>query len=128
MKRKCYVAGPMRGIEAFNFPAFEAATAALRALGWHVFSPAEFDQTFGYTDENRGYIRRDLHVIVNELHDGYAIIMLPGWQKSVGANAERDVAEWCKLDRYDLAEAIERGTKLSESYATRPADELEATS
>ncbi len=127
MKRKCYIAGPMRGIVKFNFPAFEAAAASLRALGWHVFSPAELDIQFGFTDELRAYIRRDIHVIVNELQNGDAIILLPGYAESVGAQAELAVAVWCELDIYTIAEVLEYGSKIATTQEAQPTDELQET-
>lgn len=42
-KQTAYLAGPMRGIPEYNFPAFYAAAAALRAHGLNVWSPAEND-------------------------------------------------------------------------------------
>lgn len=43
MSKTLYIAGPMSGIPGFNFPAFIAAAAALRAAGYTIISPAETD-------------------------------------------------------------------------------------
>jgi hypothetical protein len=51
---KIYLAGPMRGVPLFNFPAFDAAAAALRKLGHTVFNPAERDNEHHGTDISVG--------------------------------------------------------------------------
>lgn len=103
---KIYLAGPMRGIPHFNYPAFEAAAAALREKGHEVFSPAEHDmRTFGRDISNptgseqqaatehgfniRKALCEDLTWICQEAD---AICMLPGWENSKGATAERATA------------------------------------
>lgn len=102
-----YLAGPMRGIPAFNFPAFDFAAAKLRAEGHSVFSPAERDrQVHGLTLEDNptgdealatsavGFSLRE----ALEADTAYicrtatAIALMPGWEKSAGANAERALA------------------------------------
>src|SRR4051812_28868924 len=45
-----YVAGPMRDIDCFNFPAFYDAEMRLRADGWHVFNPARHDNEGGFDE------------------------------------------------------------------------------
>lgn len=40
-KKRVYVAGPMTGLKDFNYPAFNAAADALRALGYQVENPAD---------------------------------------------------------------------------------------
>jgi hypothetical protein len=125
MTTKIYITGPMRGIPNFNFPAFHEAAAALRALGYHVFSPAEFDMIFSPAIEAadgmleahpiHGYIRRDCHVIINELHppeDGVAL--LPGWENSKGAFAEVALAKWCGLKINTVKELLENGKQAFE--------------
>lgn len=104
---KLYLAGPMRGYENFNFPAFDYAAAKLREVGFEVFSPAENDRkTIGGEnfvnktgDEKeleaktgfniRKALRDDTHYICVHA-DGIAL--LPGWEKSVGAVAEHALA------------------------------------
>ena len=84
--RRLYVAGPMTGLPEHNYPAFRAAAAALRAVGYEVESPAEPGQVhgWGWTD----YMKRGLAQMLT--CDGVAL--LPGWTESKGACIEADIA------------------------------------
>lgn len=94
---RLYVAGPMRGYDQYNFPAFHEAARQLREAGYEVVSPAEMDIDLGF-DPNDGAefteemyhaaMRRDIETVLAV--DGVAL--LHGWQKSKGANVEHDVA------------------------------------
>lgn len=106
--KKCkpiYVAGPMTGYPEFNFPAFRAATARLRGLGYEVRSPHEWDE-----EEHGGkapsveeakpwayYLRRDLRLLL----DCEAVAVLPGWRDSRGACLEAHVASMLGMPIYD---------------------------
>lgn len=81
----------MRGLPLFNFPAFESATNHLRALGHDVWSPAENDVDCDGFDPAKDpprtmshYMERDLPAVCR----AEAIALLPGWEKSEGANLE----------------------------------------
>lgn len=104
-----YLAGPMRGYKDFNFPAFFEAAAKLEAEGHEVFNPAARDtkewgseklksetgsekevaDRLGFKD-SLTLIRRcllaDTRYICTRAD---AIYVLPGWEKSKGAQAER---------------------------------------
>lgn len=103
---KIYLAGPMRGYPDHNYSAFTAATCALRALGHVVFSPHEFDETVGFTpmkdESTKAYMRYDLPKLLAQ----DAVVVLPGWEKSVGASLEVHVAQTCEMPVYELAEVI----------------------
>ena len=105
---KVYVAGPMRGIPEFNYPAFTTATAKLRTQGHEVFNPTEQDLIRDNKDwgrevpsgnlreaEAKGFSLRtalgdDLAFICKYAD---AVALLPGWVHSKGARAERATAE-----------------------------------
>jgi hypothetical protein len=108
MDMKTYLAGPMRGIKEFNYPAFHAAAAKLRAWGHDVFNPAEMDTVIHGRDVSAGNETGSLEQAAQE-HDfdlrtallidtawicEYAecIAMLPGWERSKGAAAEHALA------------------------------------
>jgi len=106
---KVYLAGPMRGYPAYNFPAFHAAAKELRALGHEVWSPAERDEQEGFNPTTdvaqplKYYMLFDLPAVLN----ADAVVVLPGWEKSVGANLEVHVARTCGMPVYDLASVLD---------------------
>lgn len=105
---KIYLAGPMRGIPEFNFPAFMAAADQLRFDGHEVFNPAEKDNEKHGTDISKGNTAGDEAVAAQEhgfnlrealgadlawiCAEADAVALLPGWQNSKGAKAEHATA------------------------------------
>ena len=101
---KIYVAGGMRGLKDFNIPAFDSATKKLRAEGHTVFNPVEQDcardglehdasledKVAAATRTNiREALGDDLRWICQEAD---CVALLPGWENSKGARAERATA------------------------------------
>ena len=86
MKSPTYLAGPMSGLPDYNYPAFHAAAATLRALGHTVLNPAENPAPPCGTWE--AYMRMALAQLVQ----CQTIVMLPGWMNSRGAMLERRTA------------------------------------
>lgn len=82
--RRIYISGPMTGLPDFNYPAFNAEAARLRALGYHVENPAENPPQESW----EAYIA----VCIPQLLTCDAIALLPGWSESRGALWERYVA------------------------------------
>lgn len=118
---RIYLAGPMRGIKDFNFPAFRAATSQLRAQGHTVFNPVERDEeVFGKgtetseTGDLREFalrvrmtemdVRRSCFLADTEWICRYAdaVYLLPGWEQSKGAQAEKALAEALGLEVHYL--------------------------
>lgn len=107
--KRIYLAGPMQGYPEFNFPTFNAVAWALRQRGHEVFNPAEKDiERHGGVDISKGNdagsldhvktqhgfsLRQALSEDLNYIcHSANAIAMLPGWEKSNGAQAEHRTA------------------------------------
>ena len=86
-KGRIYISGPMTGIADLNFPAFHAAAAQLRALGYEVVNPAEInpDSAMAWADCMRADIKA--------LCDCNAVATLPEWEQSKGATLEVHIAE-----------------------------------
>lgn len=109
--KRVYIAGPMRGMKDFNFPAFFEAESYLTALGYEPFNPARADNEKYGVDVSKGSgeeetaaaqfgfslreaLGRDLAWIAANAD---AIYMLRGWENSTGAQAEWALARALKL-------------------------------
>jgi hypothetical protein len=99
--RTLYVAGPMTGYAANNYPAFNEATHELRKVGFEVVNPAEFgaNSPASYVE----LLKRDLHALLE--CDGVAVI--DKWWESVGARNEVQVAGLLKMPVRSLAEWVQ---------------------
>lgn len=82
--RRIYLSGPMTGLPDFNYPAFNAEAARLRALGYHVENPAE--------NPPQETWEAYMEVCIPQLLTCDTIALLPGWSESRGALWERYVA------------------------------------
>jgi hypothetical protein len=112
----------MRGIPEHNYPAFKEAKDRLSRAGWDITSPAELHLETDLPQAT--YVSTD----VNALLQQQAIILLPGWEKSIGARAEKAIAEWLELEvLYYWEEELTGGTKvwLHDNPEEPPADDFD---
>lgn len=114
---RLYVAGPMTGRHRWNFDAFEAAAAELRAAGYEVWSPHERDLAEGFDPDGDGEgfdllaaLEADVQAVLYS--DGVAL--LPGWEHSAGVSVElltaeaeglpyRPVSDWLLIATHGIA-------------------------
>jgi hypothetical protein len=83
---RVYLSGPMTGIAEWNFPAFHAEAARLRAMGYEVVSPAEVNPDTSMTWQ------QCLRLDIKALCDCDAIALMDGWENSKGAHLELHIA------------------------------------
>lgn len=117
---KIYLAGPMRGIEEFNFPAFHSVERWLKRKGWtEIINPAKHDEENGFDPTGltgnedlsdlgfdlREALAWDLDQVARSTH----LFLLNGWENSSGARAE-----------YALAQALGLYIGSEESYDDAP--------
>lgn len=83
--RRVYISGPMSGLPEFNRPAFLAEEARVKADGGVALNPAWLPD--GLTQAQY------MDVCLALVRAASEMIMLPGWERSAGARAERAYAE-----------------------------------
>lgn len=95
---RIYIAGPMRGRELFNFPAFFMAAIQLRSVGLEPINPAEYDMALGMDPgkpmEDQGWTREEcLQRDFKLIGSCHWIALLDGWEKSDGVRRELKVGK-----------------------------------
>lgn len=101
---RAYIAGPMTGKAGWNFPAFDEAATWLRSRGIEPVNPADLDRAVGFdesvTVQPDGFRERALRRDVEALLTVDAVVLLPDWEPSAGANLEVSIAEALGLPVY----------------------------
>ena len=100
---KLYVSGPMTGYPEFNYPAFEEATARLRAAGHEVISPHEVNPPDDTDHPWEWFMRRDIVALM----EAEAVVVLPGWESSRGAALETNIAGALGMLIFALSDVLE---------------------
>jgi hypothetical protein len=98
---RVYLSGAMSGMPDLNFPLFNKVAEQLRGLGWDVVNPV---------DINGDPSARWIDCIIADLRHVEkcdAIAMLPGWEKSFGAQIEHLTAQKLGLAVYNAADLVQ---------------------
>jgi len=97
---RLYLAGPMSGYPELNFPTFHAEAKRLRGLGFRIVNPAEINADSGA--DWLSCMRAD----IKQLVDCDGIALLPGWERSRGANIEQGIARGLGLRVYQARHLV----------------------
>jgi hypothetical protein len=100
---KIYIAGPMTGIDNFNYPLFNSTARRLYQMGYTPLNPAD-SESENTTHEFQGqtwnwYLRR----AIKKLADADALCLLPNWQNSKGATLEVHIAKTLEIPLFTLS-------------------------
>jgi len=87
-KLRLYLSGPMTGYPDDNYAAFAEAARSLRSRGFDVVSPAE-----DVPNREASWEHLMRHALRKMLSGVEAVVVLPGWKSSRGANVEVAVAK-----------------------------------
>lgn len=86
----------MKGYPESNYPLFHYVTEELRNRGFHVYNPAEFKHNEEVFPLRKAFAEYCKFIC----EEATAIVLLPGWEKSLGVSAELALAKNCKLEIY----------------------------
>lgn len=87
---RVYIAGPMSGLPANNYPAFNQAAEDLADVGFEPLNPVNVSKHCNGSCKHdwQWYMRRTLTMMLT----ADRVALLPGWENSRGATIENDLA------------------------------------
>jgi hypothetical protein len=104
-----------------NMPLFDFVSERLRAAGCEVFNPADHARSvLGSLEEIKKLDKKDMaearkallkDEIIWILDKADTVLMLPGWERSTGATAERAVALAVNIPVRDVPNIVMYGSK-----------------
>ena len=104
--KKVYLSGPISGYDlAERRNTFNRAAHFLRIQGYQPVTP--FDNGLDPSADYSDHMRADLRLIL----DCDAILLLPNWHMSEGAQLEHEVARTCRLEILRLHVIINEETE-----------------
>lgn len=93
-RRKIYLSGPMTGYPEFNYPHFNRVAGELRKMGHEVYNPAEFKYDEPTFPARKAFAEYSAYIC----NEADTIVLLTGWEKSLGVSAELALAKNCGLE------------------------------
>ncbi len=102
---RVYLSGPMSGYPNYNAEKFGECEYELTVRGFDVFNPAREDRLPAPGEEPlpwSEYLRRVLRVLTSGKRRPDAILIMPGWENSRGANLEVFIGQVLGIDIVDI--------------------------
>lgn len=102
MSKRLYLSGPITGHKDYH-QRFEKAKVELAAAGFdNIVNPAELDAVI-----NKAGYEEYMKICLGLIDMSDYIVMLPGWEKSIGANREYGYALGADKLTFTLEEMLE---------------------
>ena len=92
----------MSGLPDLNYPLFHRVAGELRNDGHRVYNPAEFKHDEPVFPMRKAFAEFCLFIC----NEADTIVLLPGWEKSLGVSAELALARNCGLDVLHYLEGV----------------------
>jgi len=87
--RSVYISGPMTGLPDLNHPAFLRLEKIWRKWGWTVANPVTINPANAHSDLTPEEVRAVcIWTDLEAVRDTDALVLMRGWERSIGARAE----------------------------------------
>jgi hypothetical protein len=98
-ENKIFISGPMTGYEFHNYPLFNTIEDLLRIAGYKCVNPAKIGMKYGpeEVDNNKKLYRAMEKEIQAAEKTCNTILLLPGWEDSIGVRLELKTALKMKM-------------------------------